>query len=60
MQGIIYFFINKINMKIAGKLTIKDWIDLVGGIEEDKVTIDYKSDEKWSLAFYFFEERIRT
>ena len=47
-------------MKIAGKLTIKDWIDLVGGIEEDKVTIDYKSDEKWSLAFYFFEERIRT
>ena len=47
-------------IKIAGKLTIKDWIDLVGGIEEDKVTIDYKSDEKWSLAFYFFEERIRT
>jgi len=47
-------------IKIAGKLTIKDWIDLVGNLEESEVTIDYNSNEKWSLAFYFFEERIRT
>lgn len=47
-------------MKIAGNLTIQDWIDLVGGIEDNEITIDYISNEKWSLAFYFFEERIRT
>lgn len=47
-------------IKIAGKLTIQNWIDLVGGIEDNKVTINYESNEKWGLAFYFFEERIRT
>lgn len=52
--------IKNTTMEIAGKLTIKDWIDLVGNIEENEVTIDYDSNEKWSLAFYFFEERIRT
>lgn len=47
-------------MKIAGKLTIKDWNDLVGSIEKSEANIIYDSDEKWSLAFNFFEERIRT
>lgn len=40
-------------MKIAGKLTIKDWDDL-----EEKLVPN--NDELWGLAFHFFEERIRT
>lgn len=40
-------------MKIAGELTIKDWKDL-----EEKLAPN--NDELWSLAFHFFEERIRT
>ena len=40
-------------LRIAGNLTIKDWEDL-----EKK--LDQNNDELWSLAFHFFEERIRT
>lgn len=45
-------------LKIAENLTIKDWEDLVG--EQDKLKINYDDNEKWGLAFHFFEERIRT
>lgn len=45
-------------LKIAGELTIKDWKDLVG--EQNNLKINYKDNEKWGLAFHFFEERIRT
>lgn len=41
------------NMRIAGNLTIKDWIDLKKNLILDK-------DENWGLAFNFFEERIKT
>lgn len=45
-------------LRIAGNLTIKDWEDLVG--EQDELKINYDDNEKWGLAFHFFEERIRT
>lgn len=51
---------NPKTMRIAGRLTIQDWIDLVGGINENEVKIDYNSNTKWGLAFHFFEERIVT
>lgn len=40
-------------MRIAGKLTTKDWKDLVPNLNSEK-------DENWGLAFHFFEEKIRT
>lgn len=40
-------------INIAGKLTTKDWVDLVPNLNSEK-------DENWGLAFHFFEERIRT
>ena len=48
-------------MKIAGRKTIKEWEDLVGKVGEDeKLKIDYNSNEKWDEVFDFFEERIKT
>lgn len=41
------------NIKIAGNLTIQQWSELVTTLHQGK-------DEKWDLAFRFFEERIRT
>ncbi|WP_395056651.1 hypothetical protein [Flavobacterium sp.] len=41
------------DIKIAGNLTINDWGDLEKGLKNMAV-------ENWGLAFYFFEERIRT
>lgn len=41
------------DLEIAGKLTIQDWIYLEKVLKTDE-------DDNWSLAFYFFEERIRT
>ena len=40
-------------MQVSGKLTIQDWIDLEKVLKTDE-------DDNWGLAFYFFEERIRT
>lgn len=40
-------------MRIAGKLTTKDWEELVTNLNSEK-------DENWGLAFHFFEERIKT
>jgi hypothetical protein len=40
-------------MQIAGNLTIQNWKELSKNLSPDK-------DENWSLAFHFFEERIRT
>lgn len=40
-------------MRIAGKLTTKDWEELVINLNSEK-------DENWGLAFHFFEERIKT
>ena len=41
------------DMKIAGKLTISNW---------DKLSknLNCENDDNWGLAFYFFEERIKT
>lgn len=40
-------------MRIAGKLTTKNWEELVTNLNSEK-------DENWGLAFHFFEERIKT
>ena len=40
-------------MEIAGKLTIQQWNEL-------KANLDSKKQENWSLAYHFFEERLRT
>lgn len=40
-------------MRIAGNLTNTDWFEL-------SKTLDNDCDDNWSLAFYFFEERIKT
>lgn len=41
------------NMKIAGNLTISNWYELCENL-------NCGNDDNWGLAFYFFEERIRT
>ncbi|EKT4544245.1 hypothetical protein OC66_06510 [Flavobacterium psychrophilum] len=40
-------------MEIAGKLSIRDWVEL------EKV-LKSEEEENWGLAFHFFEERIKT
>lgn len=41
------------DMKIAGNLTIFNWDELSN-------ILNCENDDNWGLAFYFFEERIRT
>ena len=41
------------DMKIAGNLTISNWNEL-------SKNLNCENDDNWGLAFYFFEERIRT
>ena len=41
------------NMKIAGNLTISNWNEL-------SKNLNCENDDNWGLAFYFFEERIKT
>lgn len=43
----------KHDMKIAGSLTISNWLELSNNLKCD-------SDDDWSLAFQYFEERIIT
>ena len=41
------------DMKIAGNLTISNWNEL-------SKNLNCENDDNWGLAFYFFEERIKT
>ncbi|MEJ7609907.1 MAG: hypothetical protein WKF88_01880 [Ferruginibacter sp.] len=40
------------NIKIAGKMTIKDW-------EKFRMKLDYKNDANWDLAYSLFYKRIK-
>jgi len=40
-------------MRIAGKLTVKDWKELSENLDED-------NNRNWGVAVHFFEERVRT
>ena len=41
------------SLRVAGNLTISNWVEL-------SKNLNYEYNDNWSLAFYFFEERIKT